>query len=42
MTEKVNNWVCCFLLMQVTIYQCETKGVVKLLQAYADADVSFY
>ena len=26
---------------QVTIYQCEAKGVVKLLQAYMDADVSF-
>lgn len=25
----------------MTIYQCETKGVVKLLQAYMDADVSF-
>ena len=43
MTEKVNNLVYCFFfLVQVTIYQCEAKGVVKLLQAYADADVSFY
>ena len=25
----------------MTIYQCEIKGVVKLLQAYMDADVSF-
>ena len=41
MPEKVNNLVYYFLL-QVTIYQCEAKGVVKLLQAYADADVSFY
>lgn len=30
------------LFYQVTIYQCEAKGVVKLLQAYMDADVSFY
>ena len=42
MTDKVNDLVYCFLLVQVTIYQCEAKGVVKLLQAYADADVSFY
>ncbi|XP_015759951.1 PREDICTED: polycomb protein eed-like [Acropora digitifera] len=26
---------------RVTIYHCEAKGVVKLLQAYMDADVSF-
>ena len=31
----------CFVFIQVTIYQCEAKGVVKLLQAYVDADVSF-
>ena len=33
----LNNVIC----PQVTIYQCEAKGVIKLLQAYMDADVSF-
>lgn len=36
---EIRMWI--LICPQVTIYQCEAKGVIKLLQAYMDADVSF-
>ena len=36
------NAYCLLNALQVTVYECQEGGKVKLLQAYSDPSVSFY